>query len=174
MLELSAECKARFRRLLQFFPEVSKSRHSPLVLVGAPAQGYHSPLVLARTKCSLRDDSLPLRRGGCDGTSQVIRPTYSCPCPTDLRQPCRCPWITWQVWYLLFLPFPRAFHPSRRHYRSSEIRKCRSDYINLPLFKSKTTLYITDHDIINWVQSIIITSQRRQKPLSISIKQKFL
>jgi hypothetical protein len=27
----------------------------------------------------------------CDGTSQVIRPTYSCPCPTDLRQPCRCP-----------------------------------------------------------------------------------
>jgi hypothetical protein len=27
----------------------------------------------------------------CGGTSQVIRPTYSCPCPTDLRQPCRCP-----------------------------------------------------------------------------------
>jgi hypothetical protein len=27
----------------------------------------------------------------CDRTSQVIRPTYSCPCPTDLRQPCRCP-----------------------------------------------------------------------------------
>jgi hypothetical protein len=54
---------------------------------------------------------------GCDGTSQVIRPTYNCPGPTDLRQPCRCPWITWQVRYLLFLPFPRAFHPSRRHYK---------------------------------------------------------
>jgi hypothetical protein len=27
----------------------------------------------------------------CDGTSQVIRPTYSCPCPMDLRQRCRCP-----------------------------------------------------------------------------------
>jgi hypothetical protein len=26
----------------------------------------------------------------CNGTSQVIRPTYSCPCPTDLGQPCRC------------------------------------------------------------------------------------
>jgi hypothetical protein len=26
----------------------------------------------------------------CDGTSQVIRPTYSCPCPADLGQPCRC------------------------------------------------------------------------------------
>jgi hypothetical protein len=39
--------------------------------------------------------------GLCDGTSQVIRPTYSCPCPTDLRQPCRCPWTTCQVRYLL-------------------------------------------------------------------------
>jgi hypothetical protein len=26
----------------------------------------------------------------CDGTSQVIRPTYSCPCPTDFGQPRRC------------------------------------------------------------------------------------
>jgi hypothetical protein len=26
----------------------------------------------------------------CDGTSQIIRPTYSCPCPADLGQPCRC------------------------------------------------------------------------------------
>ena len=29
--------------------------------------------------------------GDCDGASQVIRPTYSCPCPTNLRKPCRCP-----------------------------------------------------------------------------------
>ena len=107
----------------------------------------------------------------CDGTSQVIRPTYSCPCPTDLRQPYRCPWITWQVRYLLFLPFPRVFHPSCRHYRSSEIRKCGSDYINLPLFKSKTRLYITDQDNL-WVQSNIITHKGRQKPLPISFKQK--
>jgi hypothetical protein len=26
----------------------------------------------------------------CDGTSQVTRPTYSCPCPADLGQPYRC------------------------------------------------------------------------------------
>jgi hypothetical protein len=26
----------------------------------------------------------------CDGISQVIKPTYSCPCPADLGQPCRC------------------------------------------------------------------------------------
>jgi hypothetical protein len=29
-------------------------------------------------------------RHSCGRTSQVIRPTYSCPCPTDIRQPCRC------------------------------------------------------------------------------------
>jgi hypothetical protein len=27
----------------------------------------------------------------CDGTSQVIRPTYSCPCPTDLRNSAGAP-----------------------------------------------------------------------------------
>jgi hypothetical protein len=41
MLELNAECKAKCRKL-HFFAEVSKSRHSSLVLVGAPAQGYRS------------------------------------------------------------------------------------------------------------------------------------
>jgi hypothetical protein len=30
-----------------------------------------------------------------------------------------------------FLTFPRAFHPSRRHYNSSKIRKCGSSYNNL-------------------------------------------
>jgi hypothetical protein len=29
--------------------------------------------------------------GDCDGTSQVIRPTYSCPCPTDIRHPVDVP-----------------------------------------------------------------------------------
>jgi hypothetical protein len=27
----------------------------------------------------------------CDGTSQVSRPTYSCPCPTDIRHPVDVP-----------------------------------------------------------------------------------
>jgi hypothetical protein len=31
------------------------------------------------------------RNGECDGTSQVIRPTYSCPCPTDIRHPVDVP-----------------------------------------------------------------------------------
>ena len=45
------------------FVKVSKSRHSPLVLVGAPAQGCSSPLIHTRIKCSLWADSLTLRHG---------------------------------------------------------------------------------------------------------------
>jgi len=45
------------------FSEVSESRHSSLVLIGAPAQGCSSPLIRARIKCSLRADSLTLYRG---------------------------------------------------------------------------------------------------------------
>jgi hypothetical protein len=41
-----------------------------------------------------------------------------------------------------FLTFPRAFYPSRRHYNSSEMWKCRSGYNNLLLLKSKTELNI--------------------------------
>jgi hypothetical protein len=40
----------------------------------------------------------------CDRTSQVIRPTYSCPCPSDLGQPCRCTWSLdkFGIWILYF------------------------------------------------------------------------
>jgi hypothetical protein len=40
------------------------------------------------------------------------------------------------------LNFPRAFYPSCRHYKSSEMRKCGSSYNNLLLLKSKTELNI--------------------------------
>ena len=45
------------------FAEVLESRHSPLVLVGAPAQGCSSLLIHARIKCSLQIDSSTLSRG---------------------------------------------------------------------------------------------------------------
>ena len=45
------------------FAKVSESRHSPLVLVGAPVQGCSSPLIRSRIKCSLWVDSSTLRRG---------------------------------------------------------------------------------------------------------------
>ena len=56
----------------------------------------------------------------CDGTSQVIRPTYSCPCPTDIRHPVDVP-KSLDKFGIFFLTFPGTFHPSCRDYRTSEI-----------------------------------------------------
>jgi hypothetical protein len=52
------------------------------------------PLGLQAFSWAIRRAPFPTRFRApttCDGTSQVIRPTYSCPCLTDIRQPCRCP-----------------------------------------------------------------------------------
>jgi hypothetical protein len=102
MLKINAECKVRVRRLLHFFVEESKSRHSSLVLVGAPTQGYRSPLVLARTKCSIWDDPLPLWRGGSltttykfePGHQQVLWGDHRTPIATKLSRWCRSPRVT--------------------------------------------------------------------------------
>jgi transposase InsO family protein len=43
-----------------------------------------------RSYANTRRRELSFEVGDCDGTSQGIRPTYNCPCPMDLGQPCRC------------------------------------------------------------------------------------
>ena len=62
----------RERRTQRCFAEVLESRHSPLVLVGAPAQGCSSPLIRARIKCSLWVDSSTLRRGESPTTAHNL------------------------------------------------------------------------------------------------------
>jgi hypothetical protein len=62
----------------------------------------------------------------CDGTFQVIRPTYSCPCPTDLRQPCRCTWSLDKFGiYILYLAQERftrhADITTHRRYEYAEV-----------------------------------------------------
>jgi hypothetical protein len=56
--------------------------------------GKKNPHTMPQTwdalKRIMRARFVPSYYARCDGTSQVIRPTYSCPCPTDLGQPCRC------------------------------------------------------------------------------------
>jgi hypothetical protein len=50
-------------------------------------------------RCTTRLSGVPIDSNGwnsgwgykCDGTSQVIRPTYSCPCLTDIRHPVDVP-----------------------------------------------------------------------------------
>jgi hypothetical protein len=100
--KVNTECKVRVRRLLHFFVEVSKSRHSPLVLVGAHRARVSLPMVLARTKCSLWDDSLSLRHGGSlttvyrlkSGHQQVHWGDHHTPIATKPSRWCRSPRVT--------------------------------------------------------------------------------
>jgi len=78
---LSSIKLVRARRTQWCFTEVSKSRHTPLVLVGAPTQGPCSPMVHARTKCSLWADSLTLRRGESPTTTHKLDTSH----PQELR-----------------------------------------------------------------------------------------
>jgi hypothetical protein len=41
--------------------------------------------------CPVSYNTILLGDGQCDGTSQVIRPTYSCPCLTGIRHPVNVP-----------------------------------------------------------------------------------
>jgi len=78
MLENKGVVEENARRC---FAEISESRHSPLVLVGAPAQGSCSPLVYARTKCSLQADSSTLRRGELPKTAHKLDTSH----PQEIR-----------------------------------------------------------------------------------------
>jgi hypothetical protein len=65
-------------------------------------EGYRSPLVLARTKCSLWDDPLPLRRGGSLTTTynlepahqQILQGYHHAPNTTKPSRWCRSPRVT--------------------------------------------------------------------------------
>jgi hypothetical protein len=73
-----------------------------------------------------------------------------------------------------FLTFPKSVSPVTQILQASEIRKCGSSYINLPLFKSKIELNIYRPEYNIRVQSIIITNYGRQKPLPISSNKSFM
>jgi len=84
------------------FVEVSETRHSPLVLIGAPVQGPCSPLVRARTKCSLRADFSTLRRSESPTTANKLdtshpqehRVIFMPPITTELSRWWRSPRVT--------------------------------------------------------------------------------
>jgi hypothetical protein len=90
------------------------------------------PLLRRRWSRGRRLRGVPRLR--CDGTSQVIGPTYSCPCPTDLRQPCRCPWTTWQVRYLLSY-LSRNVSPVLQTLQNAGDKEMQKRLLNLHLFK---------------------------------------
>jgi hypothetical protein len=75
----------------------------------------------------------------CDRTSQVIRPTYSCPCPTDLRQPCRCPELLDKLGIFPYLT--RNVSPILQTLQNIRDKELRKQLHNLHLLESKLKLF---------------------------------
>jgi hypothetical protein len=97
----------------------------------------------------------------CDGTSQVIRPTYSCPCLTDIRQPVDVPKSLDK--FGIFPYLSRNVSPVLQTLQNIGDKEMRKRIHNLHLLKSKLKLVITDQKYKR-VQSSIITQLREAKP----------
>jgi hypothetical protein len=95
-------------------------------------------------------------------TSQVIRPTYSCPFPTDIRQPCRCSWITWQVWYLLSY-LSRNVSPVLQTLQIIGDKEMRKRLHKLTFIYKVRSSYLLQTRVILGVQSNIITHTKGGK-----------
>jgi hypothetical protein len=123
----------------QFLPSVDwrtgQSGAEFFPILAQPTVEDLEPLAHRTLSCAHRTVRCPLQTVGpatrCDGTSQVIRPTYSCPCLTDIRYPVDVPKLLDKLG--IFPYFTR--NSSCRHYRTSEKKKCGSDYINSHLFR---------------------------------------
>jgi hypothetical protein len=81
----------------------------------------------------------------CDGTSQVIRPTYSCPCLTDIRHPVDVPKSLDK--FGIFPYLSRNVSPVLQTLQNIGDKEMRKRLHNLHLLKSKLKLFITDQNI---------------------------
>jgi hypothetical protein len=109
----------------------------------------------------------------CDRTSQVIRPTYSCPCPTDFRQPCRCTWSLdkFGIWipYLSQERFTRhAEITIHQRYESAETVTITYFY-----WKVRQSYIVTDQNKIYECWVLLLQNMGAKNPSRISSK-KFL
>jgi hypothetical protein len=78
---------------LLFIDTIHHRYYSSLLFIDhpiTPTFNYSSVMMSSPPKTSQTNISV-IRTPVCDGTSQVIRPTYSCPCLTDIRHPVDVP-----------------------------------------------------------------------------------
>ena len=78
----------------------------------------------------------------CDGTSQEIRPTNSCPCLTDIRHPIDVPKLLDK--FSIFSYLSRNVSPVLQTLQNIGDKERRKRLHNLHLLKSKIELFITD------------------------------
>jgi hypothetical protein len=76
----------------------------------------------------------------CDGTSQVIRPTYSCPCLTDIRHPVDVPKSLDK--FGIFLYLTRNVSPVLQTLQNIGDEELRKRLHNLHLFKKQAQVVL--------------------------------
>jgi hypothetical protein len=76
----------------------------------------------------------------CDGTSQVIRPTYSCPCLTDIRHPVDVPKLLDK--FGIFPYLTRNVSPVLQTLQNIGDKEMRKRLHNLHLFKKQAQVVL--------------------------------
>ena len=73
-----------------------------------------------------------------------------------------------------FLTLPGTIHPSCRHYRTSEIKKCGSDYINYIYFKKQAWVILLQTRAKSECRVVILYKPREAQTPPDKFKQKIL
>jgi hypothetical protein len=73
-----------------------------------------------------------------------------------------------------FLTFPKSVSPSRRHYNTSEVRKCGSNYNNFLYFKVRQSYIVTDQNKIYECWALLLHNLGGKNPSRINSKKFFL
>jgi len=144
------ECKGWEEEEQRCFAKVSKSHHSPLVLVGAPAQGPCSPLVHARTKCSLRADSSTL----CHGTRTTAHKLDTSH-PQDLQVIFVPPITTASRWWRS----PRVTSKELSHDPNKALESGGCTLELLELTRERFTQEILQFSILSWLLLLSYTTR---------------
>jgi hypothetical protein len=110
---------------------------------GPPERGRSKP---SATRAS-RSSTATVAKGhrSCDGTSQVTRPTYSCPCLTDIRHPVDVPKSLDK--FGIFSYLTRNDSPVLQTLQNIGDKEMRKQLHNLHLFKkTSSSCFITDQN----------------------------
>jgi hypothetical protein len=110
------------------------------------------------------------RKDSCDGTSQVIRPTYSCPCLTNIRHPVDVPKSLDKLGIFPYLT--RNVSPVLQTLQNIGDKEMRKQLHKLTFIKKVRLRYLLQTRTITSAEWYYYTYQGRQKLLPIALKQK--
>jgi hypothetical protein len=108
----------------------------------------------------------------CDKTSQVIRPTYSCPCPTDIRHLVGAPKSLDKLGIFPYLT--RNVLPVLQTLQNIGVKEMRKQLHNLTFISKASLSYVITDQTKSECRVVILYKPGRHKLLPRSHKQKIL